>query len=308
LQGFPLSTDSLTPATLEFWLDEARARAIAGRIPAYIPRLGIADRQWLAMQFRLADGRQIQVGDTDRSFALMSVIKPFVVLFLLEQFGSEVVFSTVGMLPSDQPFHSIEQLAADQGFPRNPMINSGAIALAGRLPGETGERRCRALSDWLNVRSGAQLHLDEAMLASVRSVGNETNRAIAQMLAAAGYLDAIEVALDTYNQICCLSGTVDDLARLGLLLASPHEKISVVNQRTVNALMLTCGLYEASGQFAVQIGLPAKSGVSGALLAVVPRYGAIACYSPALDDTGNSIAGLFLLEKLTRSLNLNIFG
>lgn len=308
MQGFPLPIDGLAPATLELWLSEARAKALAGRIPAYIPRLAIADHRWLAMQFQLADGRRIAIGDVERSFSLMSVVKPFILLFLLEQFGDEAVFSTVGMLPSDQTFHSIEQLSNDHGFPRNPMINSGAIALAGRLPGETGESRCQAFCEWLNLRSGAQLRLDEAMLASVRSVGNETNRTIARMLASAGYLDAIDIALDTYNQICCLSGTVDDLARIGMLLAFPHEKVALMHQRTVNALMLTCGLYEASGQFAVQIGLPIKSGVSGALLAIVPRQGAIACYSPALDNTGNSIAGLFLLEKLTRSLNLSIFG
>ncbi|MBF2027221.1 MAG: glutaminase [Oscillatoriales cyanobacterium C42_A2020_001] len=289
-------------------MNEARAKAIAGRIPTYIPRLAIADRRWLAVQLHLVDHQPITLGDVDQSFALMSVVKPFVGLFLLDRFGHEAVFSRVGMLPSDQPFHSIEQLAVDGGFPRNPMINSGAIALAGCLPGNTGESRCRVLCEWLNLHSGARLWLDLDMLASVRSVGNETNRAIAHRLAEAGYLDAIETTLDAYNHICCLSGTVDDLARLGMLLACPHEKIAATHQRTINALMLTCGLYETSGHFAVQVGLPAKSGVSGALLAVVPRRGAIACYSPALDNVGNSIAGLFMVEQLTRSLNLGIFG
>lgn len=308
MQSSPPDLDGLAPATLESWINEARARAIAGRIPAYIPRLAKVDRRWVAMQLQLAGSTPIAAGNVDQPFALMSVVKPFVVLFLLEHIGHEAVFSTVGMQPSDQPFHSIDQLIADRGFPRNPMINSGAIALAGRLPGATGESRCQTFCEWLNARSGAQFWLDTEMLASVRSVGNETNRAIAKLLTAAGYLDAVEITLDTYNHICCLSGTVDDLARLGLLLACPHEKIAAAHQRTINALMLTCGLYETSGQFAVQVGLPAKSGVSGALLAVVPRRGAIACYSPALDDVGNSIAGLFMVQQLTRSLNLSIFG
>ncbi|MDX2239507.1 MAG: glutaminase A [Leptolyngbyaceae cyanobacterium bins.302] len=287
---------------------EARAKANAGRIPNYIPRLAAVNRRWLAVQVQMGNGETCTIGDGKQPFALMSVIKPFVLLFLLEHMGQELVFARVGKLPSEQPFHSISQLSSDGGFPRNPMINSGAIALADRLPGQDSPTRCQTLCQWLNQLSGASLYLDEEMLASVRSVGNETNRAIASLMADAGYLDSVDTALDTYNHICCLTGTIDDLARIGMLLANPQEQIAGNHQQIVNALMLTCGLYEASGQFAVQIGVPAKSGVSGALLAVVPRWGAIACYSPALDESGNSIAGLFLLEKLTRSLNLSIFG
>ncbi|MGA7937765.1 MAG: glutaminase, partial [Kovacikia sp.] len=198
--------------------------------------------------------------------------------------------------------------------------------------------------------------LDAQMLASVRSLNNEVNRAIAEILAKSGYLGSIETTLDTYNQICCLSGTVADLAKIGLLMATgtagmkdqrtgskyqityverissqespnspystpktqnvelktqnssstPHP-LNIHHLKTVNALMLTCGLYEASGRFAVRIGLPTKSGVSGALLSIVPGQGAIACYSPALDSTGNSVAGLFLLETLAQELDLSIF-
>jgi len=150
--------------------------------------------------------------------------------------------------------------------------------------------------------------LDTAMLASVRSLRNEANRAIAEVLLRAGAIEHIEATLDTYNHICCLSGTVADLAQVGLLLAQPGIQPQPAHQRAVNALMLTCGLYEASGRFAVRIGLPTKSGVSGALLSIVPGQGAIACYSPTLDATGNSIAGLFLLEQLTQTLNLSVFG
>lgn len=299
---------ALTQEQLEAWAAQARAQEQGGRLPDYIPLLAKADPRWLAAEVRLAEGKSYTVGEAERSLVLMSVVKPFLLLFLLEYLGSDAVFSIVGMEPSDQPFHSLAQLTIDLGFPRNPMINSGAIALAARLPGKTGAERCETLREWLNRLSGAQLVLDETMLASVRSLRNEANRALGNLLAHAGNLDVVETVLDTYNQICCLSGTVSDLSKLGLLLALPHEHLLPAHQRIVTALMLTCGLYEASGAFAVRIGLPIKSGVSGALLAVVPRQGAIACYGPGLDAIGNSISGLWLLEKLARALDLSIFG
>jgi glutaminase len=292
---------------LDAWVAAAKALVRQGRLPDYIPSLGKAEPEWLALRLQLEDDCIYQTGEVDQPFVLMSVIKPFVLLYLLEHFGSETVFSWVGIQPSEYSFHSVQQLKADQGFPRNPMINSGAIALADRLPGMDGPSRCQALCQWLNQLSGARLWLDTGMLASVRSVGNETNRTIARILAQAGHLGCVDVALDTYNQICCLAGTVEDLVRLGLLLARPHPQTAQQHRRWVNALMLTCGLYEASGAFAVRIGLPTKSGVSGALLSVLPGKGAIACYSPALDASGNSLAGLFLLEKLAQELELSIF-
>jgi glutaminase len=307
LQVSFLSANTLTQTQLDSWIAEARKFIPQGRVPDYIPLLSDVEPNWLAVQLRFCD-RSVRVGgDGEQPFVLMSVIKPFVLLCLLEHFGRETVFSWVGTRPSDEPFYSLMQLTLDRGFPRNPMINSGAIALASHLPGSHASERCANLCQWLNQLSGAQLFLDQQMLASVRSISNETNWAIADILAKSGHIDSAALAMDTYNQICCLAGTVDDLARLGLLLADP-QLISPFHQQMVNALMLTCGLYEASGPLAVQIGLPIKSGVSGALLAVIPRQGAIACYSPALDTTGNSIAGLFLLEQLAQNLDLNIFG
>jgi glutaminase len=297
---------TLTLTQLNRWAVEASAQAQTGQIPVYIPGLATVDRTWFAAEVRSADGSILSVG-SDRAFTLMSVIKPFLLLCLLEQLGSEVVFAQVGVEPSDQSFHSIPQLLLDQGFPRNPMLNSGAIALAALLPGDTSTQRCEYLRNWLNRQAGTQLGLDRAMLASVRSLENESNWAIANVLAEAGRLDEVATVLDTYNHICCLAGTVATLAQLGLLLAKTQSHLTAHHQKIVNAVMLTCGLYEASGKFAVRIGLPMKSGVSGALLAVVPGEGTIACYSPALDATGNSIAGLFWIEQIGRSSHLSLF-
>lgn len=308
--------NALTQRDLSAWVAQAKGWTQWGRLPDYIPLLAQADSGILAVSIQIVTGRSLSLGEVTQSFALMSVIKPFVLLFLLETIGSEEVFKSVGMEPSDQPFHSLAQLSADQGHPRNPMINSGAIALAAKLPGKNSTDRCETLRQWLNESANSRLVLDPNMLNSVRSLSNESNRAIAKMLMQAGKLEEIEATLDTYNHLCCLSGTAEDLARLGLLLAQRHSpqglqeigtSITPQHQRMVNALMLTCGLYEASGQFAVRIGLPAKSGVSGALLAIVPNQGAIACYSPAIDSTGNSVAGMFFLEKLATHLNLSVF-
>ena len=303
-----IGLDALTQDQLDTWVAAAKIRTQLGRLPDYIPLLAQIKPNTAAVKIQTTKGKTFAAGEVAQPFALMSVIKPFLLLFALERFGADEVFKQVGMQPSDQPFHSLTQLSSDRGHPRNPMINSGAIALAALLPGRDGASRCNALREWLNHLADTRLVLDQAMLTSVRSMANESNRAIANMLSQSGHLTSVELALDTYNHLCCLSGTVGDLARLGLLLARPTLVIARQHQQIVNALMLTCGLYEASGAFAVRIGLPTKSGVSGALLAIVPKEGAIASYSPAIDPTGNSVAGLFLLEKLATYLNLSIFG
>lgn len=288
----------LGQAQLDLLLSQAKSRARLGHLPNHIPVLSAADPDWFALQIQGIDGRYYAIGNVDRSFALMSVIKPFVLLFLLEQLGAETVFQWVGKEPSKYPFNSLTQLEADRGWARNPMINSGAIVLASHLPGKDGASRCEALRRWLNQSADCQLWLDEKVLASVRSLKNEANWRIVQRLAEAGYVQEIETTIDTYNYLCCLSGTVFDLANLGLLLACPTTSIARHHQQFVNTIMLTCGLYEASQEFAAEVGLPTKSGVSGALLTVVPGQGAIACYSPPLDQLGNSVAGRFAIEQL----------
>lgn len=298
---------ALTQTQLDTWAVQARTHTQGGQLPDYIPLLTVANPSCFTVQIQLLNGQTYTFGNVKESFVLMSVVKPFVLLFLLEYLGIEAVFERVGMEPSDQPFNSLLQLETDGGWPRNPMINSGAIVLASMLPGRDGFERCENLRQWLNHHSNISLTLDKQMLISVISAGGERNRAIAQQMVKYGYIEAAETALDTYNHLCCLSGTIADLVGLGMLLAQERKSISSEHCRTVNALMTTCGLYQASGRFAVRVGLPTKSGVSGAILSVVPGQGAIACYSPSLDQAGNSLAGLFFLEQLAQSLNLSVF-
>lgn len=291
----------LTQAQLDAWVEKAQTLSSRGQLPDYIPLLAQANPSWFALQIQCTDGQIYTKGDVTLSFPLMSVVKPFVLLFSLEQLGTQRVLSQVGFKPSREPFNSLKQLEADGGWPRNSMLNSGAIVLASLLPGKDARSRCSNLCQWLNQYSDCHLFLDEAMLSSVRSVPNQRNLAIATLLAESGYLDGVETALDTYNHVCCLSGTVADLAHLGMLLVHAQGGILPEHRHTVLTLMTTCGLYQASSHFASEVGLPTKSGVSGAIVSVVPSQGAIACYSPPLDQAGNSVAGLFLLQQLARS-------
>ena len=298
---------SLQPEQLEAWATEAINRSRSGQIPNYVPLLAQADRQELAVQIRAIDGQIFSFGSADKTFPLMSVVKPFVLLYLLCELGEKAVFDMVGCEPSELPFNSLTQLKIDKGKPRNPMINSGAIALASLIPGANAVTRCQNLLDWLNERANSQLFVDELMLDSVNATPNQNNWDLALEMVESGVLENSEIALETYNGVCCLAGTVEDLAKLGMLLVNSGERAISEHCRTVKALMATCGLYQASGRFAVRVGLPTKSGVSGAILSVIPGQGAIACYSPPLDKEGNSIGGLFLLEQIAKALRLSVF-
>lgn len=296
---------SIEPEQLDFWVAEAVSLAQTGQLPHYIPQLMSVDPRSFALQILNINSQPCSAGNLSLTFPLMSTVKPFLLLYLLTHMGAESIFAKIGVEPSSFPFNSLTQLKGDRGRPRNPMINSGAITLASLLLGQDAPSRCETLRTWLNYHAGCQLYLDKLMLASVRSLPNQANQALAQELVAAGCIKTAEIALDTYNHVCCLSGTIADLACLGMLLV--QYPVWPEHCRTVKAIMTTCGLYQASGRFAVRVGLPAKSGVSGAVLAVVPRQGAIACYSPPLDPEGNSVAGLFLVEKIAQALALSIF-
>ena len=297
---------------------QSRSKAeTEGELPAHIPLLADPNRRFdLAIQVHQVNGEILSsIGAETFRFPLMSLIKPFVLLYLLQQSNRDLVFERVGKKPSDLPYNSLAQLKIDQYKPRNPMINSGAIALAALLPDDTASNCCQNFCDWLNQLAGSQISLDLDMLESVRSYPNPINQAIAHLLNRGGYLDshgllpalAIAKALDVYEQICCLSGTIKDLGKLGLLLASPQNNLLASDLQIVNALMLTCGMSEESGAYSVSIGLPLKYSISGGILAIIPGEGAITVYSPPLNLAGNSIASLFILEQLAQTFNLSIF-
>jgi glutaminase len=284
--------NSFTTSQLDGLVVEARAIAPQGKIPTYIPLLAQAEPNLVAVGIADIHKQIILAGDIHQTFPLMSVVKPLMLLYLLETVGEQRVFDLVDRSASEEPFNVIPS-----GKPRNPMLNAGAIAIASLLPS------CEMLCDWLNQYAGTRLRMDREMLTSVRSLPHRRNQEIAQVLEDLGYIENAGLALDKYEQVCCLSATVEDCAQLGLLLAcdrpaADQNQISGASRQLVTEILTNCGMYGASAQFAETVGLPAKSAVSGLILALIPNQGAIAVYSPTLDAIGNSVAGLFLLQKI----------
>jgi glutaminase len=269
---------------LQQWLKSARQEAAKGNLPNYIPLLAKADPQAIAIAIQKVNGDHLMAGDTALTFPLMSVIKPFLLLYLLETKGAKQVFQLVDRQTTSEPFNAVPK-----GKPKNSMINSGAIALSSLL------ESCETLQNWLNQRSGTNLTLDLEILDSVRSVANRRNLAIADQLKKLGIITNPIQALSVYEEICCLRGNVQDLAKLGTLLVYTQRSPNIP---IVLEIMTECGMYESSAEFAHDIGVPSKSSISGALLSIIPDQAAISCYSPALDTTGNSVSGLFLIRQI----------
>jgi len=294
---------TLTPAQLRKWQRIAQTATPKGTINKRIPRLATADPAWFAVHLQAWPRWTLTQGDTSRYFPLLSLIHPFLLLYLLEQIGDEAVFNQVGLLPADPALSPLAQLKADQGYPRNPLLASGAIALCDRFPGKDGPERCRRFLQWLQQRSNCRLRFDSTMLGSIWHA--PPNLALMRHLANAGHLHQGDRALDTYERLCSLVGQVQDIAQLGQLLALPNPGIRPYHRQLVNGLMLTCGLGGAAPHYGVKVGLPMASSISGALLAVVPRQGVIAAYGPALDSHGHSSLGIALVAILASRLGLS---
>jgi glutaminase len=268
---------------LEKLLAAAKLETAKGKLPSYIPLLANVDPQAIAIATISTDQEMQVAGEHHLTFPLMSAIKPFLLFYLLEILGGDRLFQLVDRQASPLPFNTIPI-----GKPPNPMLNCGAIAICSLL--DHGQD----LQVWLNQRSGANLSIDHGMLDSVRSVAHRRNLEIAAQLQNSGMLHNPDRALATYEEVCCLRGNVKDLAKIGsLLIASQFSTVA-----TVLEIMTDCGMYETSAAFALEIGLPAKSSISGAILAIAPQQMAIACYSPALDSFGHSVAGMYLLKHL----------
>lgn len=270
---------------LEKLLTTARLETTKGSLPSYIPLLANVDPQAIAIAISSADHAMQIAGEHHLTFPLMSAVKPFLLLYLLEILGGDRLLQLVDRQASPLPFNTIPI-----GKPPNPMLNCGAIALCSLLD------RAQDLQAWLNQRSGANLSIDRAMLDSVRSVSHRRNLEITAQLHKSGIIDHPDRALAVYEEICCLRGDVKDLAKIGSLLIASQ----VPNIATVLEIMTDCGMYETSAAFAQEMGLPAKSSISGAILAIAPQRMAIACYSPALDPVGHSVAGMYLLRQVIK--------
>ncbi len=297
--------------------ETGRAAAASGRVANYIPELGKADPSSVAVAVANLDGSGASAGDVETRFTLQSVSKVASLACVMAT-GLHDPFERVGVEPSGDAFHSIVRLEEETGRPRNPLINAGAIAVSELLEGPNPSEKIETLRGFLQVATrGADVDgsfaLDEAIYHSERDTGYR-NRALASYMKHHDVVADPFVAVDTYFRQCSLLADVRSLARFGLFLASggvdPDSGLRILSAeatRKILALMTTCGLYDEVGRFALQVGIPAKSGVSGAILAIVPGRCAMACFGPALGPKGNSVAGMAMMELLARELELSIF-
>ena len=287
-----------------------------GKVANYIPELAKANSKEFGICV-VSDADTINyAGDYKDTFTMQSVIKPIILLLALMDKGEECVRNLVGVEATGKPFDAFNY--SDQALKCehiNPMINTGAIALCTLIKGDSyREKFFRLLDLARKMADNPNLDIDEAVYMSEKATGSK-NRALAYMLKAYGMLeDDVEEVLDCYFRACSVKATSVDLANIAYVLANKgknpktHEQIFESKYaRDINAVLMTCGMYDGSGEFALNVGVPAKSGVGGGIMAVVPGRMGIGIYSPALDSKGNSLAGIKALELLSRELELSIF-
>jgi len=286
-----------------------------GQVADYIPALKQIDPSKFGIAVALPDGRLLGAGDCDEVFSIQSISKLFTLALSLGQSG-DAIWRRVGREPSGNAFNSIVQLEYEKGIPRNPFINAGALAvtdmlLAGHEPREAIGHILRFIRFLADDES---IVIDHEVVASERAV-SDRNMALAHYMRSHGNLiHAPEKVLGVYIHHCAIAMNCRQLAAAGLFLAnggrhpqSGHSVISALRARRINALMLTCGLYDSSGDSAFRVGIPSKSGVGGGILAVVPSVASIAIWSPGLDQSGNSLLGTLALEELAHRLDWSVF-
>lgn len=292
-------------------LDEVRGED-AGETAQYIPELASADPDRLALAIADPHGRRIALGDED-PFTIQSISKPFVFALALDALGRDEVLRHVGVEPSGEPFNAIS-LEEGTGRPANPLINAGAIATTGLIPGPSAGERAARIVEGLSRFAGRTLQVDEEVYASEASTGDR-NRALAHLLRSYGVIetDPHEV-VEAYFRQCSVLVTVADLAVMAATLAfggrhpvTGEQVVSARTARDVVSVMTSCGMYDASGSWLIRVGLPAKSGVSGGIVALSPSQFGVGVFSPRLDAYGNSTRGQLVLERLSDALGLHVF-
>ncbi len=282
-----------------------------GLVAQYIPELAKADPGWFGISIVTLDGHDYSVGDTDEPFTIQSISKPFVYGLALENRGEDYVREKVGLEPSGDAFNAIS-LHPATGIPSNPMINAGAIATSG-VAGSNDREPLRALLDMFGRYVGHEVAVDEAVLQSESETGHR-NRAIGYMLRNFGIVEGDpEEVLALYFRQCSVSVTCKDLAMMAATLANagvnPVTGVQAVEPRyvpNVLSVMASCGMYDYAGEWIYRVGMPAKSGVSGGVLAVLPGQMGIGVFSPRLDERGNSVRGVRVFADLTRAFSLHM--
>ena len=293
-----------------------RARSDRGTVASYIPELARADVASFGLAVACGDGTVVAAGDSDTPFSVQSITKVFTLTIALGSVG-DALWRRVGREPSGSPFNSIVQLERERGIPRNPFITAGAIAVTDAILAGHQPREClgQILRFVRGLAEDDSIGIDEAVAASEKRTGFR-NAALAHYMKSFGVLtNPVELTLGVYVHHCAIAMSCRQLAMAGRFLAhggrNPATGLAVVSAeraRRINAVMLTCGHYDGSGEFAYRVGLPGKSGVGGGILAIAPGEASIAVWSPGLDEAGNSRLGQVALEMLAKRMGWSIFG
>ena len=304
--------DKLLPDLLEQIRTDVADCVGVGRVADYIPALASVPADRFGIAVATVDGAVYGVGDWQERFSIQSISKVFTLGLTLALDGDRI-WTRVGREPSGNPFNSLLQLEHERGIPRNPFINAGALVVTDRLLSATGDATGTLLRLLREETGDESIGVDKHVADSEAAHGH-LNAALAHYMAAHGNMEnPVDSVLENYFTHCAIDMSCGELAVAGLFLArhgrlhDDRRLLTEIQAKRINAIMLTCGSYDAAGEFAYRVGLPAKSGVGGGILAVVPRKCAICVWSPALDEQGNSIAGVAALERFTELTGSSVF-
>ncbi|WP_203344998.1 glutaminase B [Vibrio fluvialis] len=303
-----------TPELLASILDEVRPLIGQGKVAGYIPALAEVPNYKLGMAVYTNQGEVITAGDAEEGFSIQSISKALSLTLAMGLYQPEELWSRVGKEPSGQAFNSLIQLEMEQGIPRNPFINAGAIVVADMLHSRLSAPRQRLL-EFVRQLCGEEQIIYDKVVANSEMQHSDRNAAIAYLMRSFGNFDnEVLPVLANYFHACALkmscvelAKTFSYLANKGVSVLTQEPVITATQSKQINALLATCGLYDGAGEFAYRVGMPGKSGVGGGIIAIVPGEMTIAVWSPELDPSGNSLAGTKALELLAQRIGRSIF-
>lgn len=285
----------------------------SGSLASYIPELTKANPNWFAISIVTKEGEVFEVGDISENLTIQSISKVFVFGMALEDCGRQILLEKIGVEPTGDPFNSVIRLDENSKRPDNPMVNAGAIATAGLIKGEHPTDKLNRMLDMFRRYIGHNVYIDAPVFMSEKATGHR-NRALANLLLNFGIIDHnIEEILDLYFQQCSIVVNCHDLAVMAATLANrginpitQDKAIEPCYVRDILSVMYTCGMYNYAGEWAYKVGIPAKSGVSGGIIAVIPDRAGIAVFSPLIDHRGNSVRGIKVFEALSEEFQLHL--